>query len=98
MVVPVAFLAFPAFAADSPAPAVPPPTPPPVAQAPPAPAPAAPAVSPGAAEVIKLSGAGVGDEVVLAYIKNCQAPFRLSATAIVRLKDAGVTSPVITAM
>jgi hypothetical protein len=48
--------------------------------------------------VVKLSGASVGDEVVLAYVKNCQSPFNLSANAILRLKEAGVTSPVIAAM
>ena len=93
---PAAFLAVPAFAADSSAPAVPPPTPAPEVPAAAAPAPAA--LSPGASEVIKLSGASVGDEVVIAYIKNCQSPFRLTATAIVRLKDAKVSSQVITAM
>ena len=89
----VAFLAVPVCAADSPvaAASVAPP-------APVAPAPIQPALSVNAAEVVKLFGAGVGDEVILAYVKNCQSPFDLSADSILRLKQAGVTSPVIAAM
>ena len=34
-----------------------------------------------AAEVIRLAGGGVGDDVVLAYIQNSQAAFSLSASA-----------------
>ncbi len=56
------------------------------------------AVSPSAAEVVKLSRAGMGDEVIRAYIKSCQSPFTLSADGILQLKDAGVTSPLIAAM
>ncbi len=94
----VAFLAVPVFAADSPAPAVSGATLGPVAQVQSVPAPTPPALSPKAAEVVKLARAGVGDEVILAYVKNCQSPFNLSANAILRLKEAGVASPVIVAM
>ncbi len=52
----------------------------------------------GIAEVVKLSKAGVGDDVVLAYVKNARAVFRLKADDILQLKDAGVSMPVITAM
>jgi len=107
------FLAVPVCAADSPAPA-PPEAPPgqPVAVAataersrllprgtitPPGP-PEAGSPSPAAAEVMKLSNARVGEDVIRAYVKNCQAPFHLSANAILRLKEAGVTSPVIATM
>jgi hypothetical protein len=38
-----------------------------------------------------------GDEAH-AYVNNCQLPFNLSANAILRLKEAGVTTPVILAM
>ncbi len=108
-----ALLAVPVCAADSPAPGAPgyfpagtvtsPPGGPaaisgPAAQVPGAPAPSPAALSPSAAEVLKLSSAGVGDEVILAYMKNCQSRFNLSANAILRLKEAGVTSPVIAAM
>lgn len=55
-------------------------------------------LSPNAAQVAKLAGANVGDDVLLAYVKNSQSTFNLSADAIVRLKDSGVTSPVISAM
>ena len=50
------------------------------------------------AAVVKLSSAGLGDEVVLAYIKNSPTSYRLSADDILHLKDAGVSSPVIAAM
>ena len=93
-----AFLAVPVYAAFSPAPPPSGATPGPVAQVPGAPAPTPAALSPSAAEVVKLSGAGMGDEVIMAYVKNCQSPFGLSAGAILRLKEAGVTSPVIAAM
>ncbi len=38
------------------------------------------------------------DEVVLAYVKSTQYPFNLSANDMLRLKDAGIPSPIITAM
>jgi len=55
-------------------------------------------LSAGAAEVVKLAGAGVGEDVVLAYVRSSQAPFNLTANTILQLKDAGVASPVIAAM
>ena len=76
----VAFLTIPVSAADSPAPAASGVTSGPVAQVPSAPALTPPVLSPNAAEVAKLSGAGVGDEVIIAYVQNCQSPFNLSAT------------------
>ncbi len=77
------------------------------AQTPPAAAPGAPGqpqaatpanLSPGAAEVVKLATSGVGDEVVLAYINNSQAPFNLSANDVLYLKDIGLSPDVTTAM
>jgi len=81
------------------------------AQAPPPPQPAAgipaepqvatPAptdLSPAAAEVIKLSGSGVGEDVILAYVQNSQAPFNLSANHLLYLRDLGLSSNVVTAM
>lgn len=94
----VAFLTVPVYAADSPAPAASEAAPGPVAQVRRAPAPTPPGLSPKAAEVLKLNAAGVGDEVILAYVNNCQSPFNLSANAILSLKEAGLTSPVIVAM
>src|SRR5437763_587655 len=55
-------------------------------------------VSPAAAEVARLASSGVGDDIVLGYIKNAQAPFKLSADDILYLKNKGVSSAVITAM
>jgi len=93
-----ALLAVPAYAADSSAPLATEATAAPAAGVSSAPAPGQTPLSPNAAEVVKLARAGVGEEVILAYIKNCQSPFTLSADAILHLKDAGVTSPLIAAM
>jgi hypothetical protein len=61
--------------------------------------PAAPAsLSPTAAEVVKLAGSGVGEDVVLAYIQNSQLMFNLSADAVLYLRDVGISQPIITAM
>jgi len=92
----VALLAIPAYAADLPAPIASETSTGLVAQVPSAPAPIA--LSRNAAEVVKLSGAGLGDEVILAYIKTCPSPFKLAANEILHLKETGVSSPVIAAM
>ncbi len=77
------------------------------AQTPGAPVPGAPEqaqaavganLSPGAAEVVRLAGSGVGDDVVLAYIRNSQAPFSLSADNVLYLKDVGLSAQVTSAM
>jgi hypothetical protein len=49
-------------------------------------------------EVIKLSKAGVGDAVVLAYVRSSRYPYHLKADEVLQLKDAGVSSEIITAM
>ena len=49
-------------------------------------------------EVAKLSKAGVGDNVILAYVNNLRVPFSLTADDILALKDQGVTSNLIAAM
>jgi len=67
-------------------------------QAPSVPALTPPVLSPSAAQVVKLSSAGFSDEVILAYVKNGRLPFNLSTNEILRLKEAGVSSPVIVAM
>jgi hypothetical protein len=64
----------------------------------PPPAATAPSLSPSAAEVVRLAGAGTGDDVVLAYIQNSTATFGLSADQILYLRDIGVSSAAITAM
>ena len=77
------------------------------AQTPGAPVPGAPEqaqaavganLSPGAAEVVRLAGSGVGDDVVLAYIQNSQAPFSLTADNVLYLKDQGLSPQVTSAM
>ena len=77
------------------------------AQTPGAPAPGAPEqaqaaaavnLSPGAAEVVRLAGSGVGDDVILAYIQNSQATFNLSADNVLYLKDIGLSPQVTSAM
>ena len=55
-------------------------------------------LSPGAAEVARLAGSGVGDDVVLAYIQNSQAPFNLTADDVLYLKDIGLSPQVTSAM
>jgi hypothetical protein len=55
-------------------------------------------LSPGAAEVVRLAGSGVGDDVVLAYIQNSQALFSLSADNVLYLKDVGLSPQVTSAM
>ncbi len=49
-------------------------------------------------DLVKLAESGVGDEVVLAYIRNSQAVFNLSADHVVYLKDLGLSPEVISAM
>jgi hypothetical protein len=77
------------------------------AQTPGAPVPGVPAqpsvaapvnLSPGAAEVVRLAGSGVGDDVVLAYIQNSQAAFNLAADDVLYLKDIGLSPQVTSAM
>ncbi len=59
---------------------------------------AAPNLSPGAAEVVKLAQAGMGDDVIVSYIRNSSIPFNLSADQILYLKDIGLSSQSITEM
>src|SRR5436190_19198866 len=49
-------------------------------------------------EVVKLAQSGVGDPVVLAFIGQSQSFYNLSGADITALKDAGVSSQVLTAM
>ncbi len=50
------------------------------------------------AEVLKLTKAGLGEDVILAYIKNSRSSFNLSANDILHIKDEGISANVITAM
>jgi hypothetical protein len=47
-------------------------------------------------EIAQLSKAGVGDNVILAYIKDSQTAYNLNAQDIIKLRDDGV-SPQVTA-
>lgn len=47
-------------------------------------------------EITQLSKAGVGDTVILAYVKDSPTAYNLSATDIIKLRDEGV-SPEVTA-
>jgi hypothetical protein len=54
--------------------------------------------SPTVSEVVKLTQSGLGDDVVIAYVKNSAARFNLTANDIVGLKNSGVSEPIISAM
>ena len=89
----VAVLALPLLTAQAQTPEAP------VAGAPAQAAAAAPVnLSPGAAEVVRLAGSGVSDDVVLAYIQNSQATFNLAADDVLYLKDIGLSPQVTSAM
>jgi hypothetical protein len=72
--------------------------PPPDAQPPAAPGAGSSHLSANAGEVLRMAESGVGEQVVLAYVENNQAPFELSAADIIYLKDLGVSAPIIAAM
>jgi hypothetical protein len=66
---------------------------------PPPPVVAAPVhLSPGLEEIIKLAQGGVGDEVLLAFLKTAIVPAEISAEEIVYLSDLGLSDEVITAL
>lgn len=49
-------------------------------------------------DVVSLSKSGVDPSIVLAFIKNSPGPFEPSADEIIKLRDMGVSTPVLTAM
>ena len=55
-------------------------------------------LSPGLQEVLKLSKAQVGDEVIIGYVNNSGTAFPLTSDEILYLKDQGVSQPVIAAL
>jgi len=73
-------------------------TPPPAQPAASQPAAPALAFSPNVAEVVKLTQSGLGDDVVIGFVGNSKSAYKLSASDILALKDAGVSGPVIAAM
>lgn len=54
--------------------------------------------SPQLQEVVKLTQAKMGDDVILAYIKNSGASYNLNADDILYLNSQGVSQPVISAL
>jgi len=55
-------------------------------------------LSAGLAEVVKLAQAGVGEDVILAYVEKYAARFEVGADQILYLNDLGVSETVITSM
>ena len=49
----------------------------------------------GLADVKMLAKAGISDEVIISQIRNSHTVYRLSATEILDLKDAGLSKKVI---
>lgn len=49
-------------------------------------------------EIAQLSKAGIGDAVILAYIKDSHTAYSLDAQDIIRLRDQGVSPAVTTAL
>ncbi len=62
------------------------------------PAGAAPQFSGRINDVVSLSKSGVDPSIVLAFIRNSPGPFEPSADEIIKLRDMGVSTPVLTAM
>ncbi len=52
----------------------------------------------GAQEVVKMAQAGIGDDVILAYITNANVQFGVTSDEIIYLNDLGVSGTVVTAM
>jgi hypothetical protein len=59
---------------------------------------APPALAEGVDEIVNLAQANVGDEVLLAYIENSSADFKLKVDEILYLHDLGLSAQVISAM
>lgn len=56
------------------------------------------ALSPGLSEVVKLAQAGVGEEVILAFVDKYSGRFGVGADQILYLNDLGVPGTVITSL
>ncbi len=54
--------------------------------------------SSGVAEIAKMVEAGVGNDVIKAYIQNSTTAYRPDATEIIALKEKGASADVLTAM
>src|SRR5207253_5694571 len=59
---------------------------------------APPRLSPGVDEIVQLAQAGVGDEVLQAYIENSRVAYKLDVDEILYLHDLGLSVETIAAM
>src|SRR5205823_13906743 len=59
---------------------------------------APPKLSPGVDEIVQLAQAGVGDEVLQAYIENSPVAYRLNVDELLYLHDLGLSAETIAAM
>ena len=59
---------------------------------------APPKLSPGVDEIVQLAQAGVGDEVLQAYIENSPVAYKLDVEQILYLHDLGLSAETIAAM
>jgi hypothetical protein len=58
----------------------------------------APALPYGVSQILQLAQAKVGDETIIAFIRNSGNSYGLNADQIIYLQQQGLSSPVITAM
>jgi len=59
---------------------------------------APPSLPPGVQDVLKLSQAGLGEDVILAQVRNAGATYNLSADQLIYLSKSGVSQNVIKAL
>src|SRR2546425_7926531 len=52
-------------------------------------------LSPGVEEIVQLAQAGVGDDVLLAYVENSPTSYKLEVEEILYLHDLGISAEVI---
>src|SRR5882724_1432694 len=55
-------------------------------------------LSPGLEEIAQLAQAGVGDDVLLAYVENSPTSYKLEVDEILYLHDLGISAEVISAL
>ena len=58
----------------------------------------APQLSYGVSQVVKLAQAKIGDDTIIAYIKNSRNSYGLTVDQIIYLRQQGISDTVITAM
>jgi hypothetical protein len=57
-----------------------------------------PQLSYGVSQVVQLAQAKIGDDTIIAYIKNSRNSYGLTVDQIIYLRQQGISEPVITAM